>query len=135
MMKSGKRRLVEGGEWWVEGGGWRVERGCASQFARSSSPSLPIFSFFIIGPPPFTLHSPPSTPILHSQLYMLAALGHRFRGGFEDAHHAPAGMDVAQGLLGIVNAVDEMLGQGGQGLGTLDLRRPHVAGAIADSLL
>src|SRR5438132_857711 len=61
-----------------------------------------------------------------------AALTHRFVSRFEDADNAQTLFAAAQRNLAADNALAKVLHHSPQGLGGIQLRGPHVAGAIAD---
>ena len=63
------------------------------------------------------------------------ALGQRLGRGFEDADHPQAGLAVGRAASVLLDAVDELPQLEAERLGHVELRRPHVAGAVADQHL
>ena len=72
---------------------------------------------------------------IRSQRYRLAAVSHRFIGGFQDANDAQSGHAVIKGSFIFVDAFQEIGRFGAQRFDLFHLRRPHVAGAVADQQL
>src|SRR5579863_648115 len=67
--------------------------------------------------------------------YDLTSMTQGFIRRFEHADNSQSGMAVIEWLLVVLNAINKIGGFHLQSFDLLDIRRPHIAGAIADQLL